>query len=177
MDEEPLRWYCIKTKPRQELTARRWLQTDIGLDVFCPQIRFERARRSGKVRVTEAMFPGYVFARFLYTPLYRRVATANGVATIVSFGGVPAFVPDGVIEELRASVSCGETVEIPSRIEAGDEVDLIAGPFQGVKAIVTRVLPARQRVAVLLEILGMEREIEIDESTVIAPRAHPLAAN
>lgn len=176
MEDEPARWYCIKTKPRQEITARRWLQTDLELDVFCPLIRFERARRSGKVRVTEAMFPGYVFARFIYTPLYRRVATSNGVATIVAFGGLPATVPDPVIDELRASVSSGETIEIPSRIEAGDEVDVIAGPFVGVKAVVTRVLPARQRVAVLMEILGMEREIEVDQAAVIAPRPHPLAA-
>jgi transcriptional antiterminator RfaH len=168
-------WFCIKTKPRQESAAKRSLARDVGLEVFCPMLRFERARRSGKVKVTEAMFPGYIFARFPYRLKYRHVGASIGVSHIVKFGGVASIVPDAIIRELREAVVNEETVEIKSVIEPGQEVKLLQGPFAGIRALVTQVLPAQQRIKVLLEILGMEREVFVDESGVLPDVAHPLA--
>ncbi len=50
-------WYCIRTKPKTERLTSQLLRTEIDLPVFCPFIRFERARRTGRTWVTEAMFP------------------------------------------------------------------------------------------------------------------------
>lgn len=169
------KWYCLKTRPRQERTAKRSLLGEVGVEVFCPLLKFERARRSGRARVTEAMFPGYLFARFEYTKQHRVVATTNGVSTIVGFGGIPAVVPDGVISELKASVTAEETVEIPNTVEIGEEVQVVEGPFQGIRAIVTKVMPARERVTVLLELLGMEREVEVSGNAVLPDARHPMA--
>jgi len=168
-------WYCLKTRPRQERSAKSALGKEPGVELFCPLLRFERARKSGRVRVTEAMFPGYLFARFNFETHSRLVASANGVSTIVSFGGLPATLPDQVISELRASVADGETVEIPTKFSVGEEVQVVAGPFQGIRAIVTNLLPARQRVTVLLELLGMEREVEVSDSMVLPDVIHPMA--
>ncbi|MEI6034106.1 MAG: transcription termination/antitermination NusG family protein [Verrucomicrobiae bacterium] len=168
-------WYCIKARPRQERSAKLALLSDVGLEVFCPMLRFERARKSGRVRVTEAMFPGYLFARFDYAGQFRQVRTTNGVSTIVSFGGIPSVVPDDVIGELRAAVADGETVEIPTTISIGEEVQVVEGPFRGIRAVVTQVLPARARITVLLELLGMEREIEVSEKAVMPDTKHPMA--
>jgi transcriptional antiterminator RfaH len=168
-------WFCIKTKPRQESAAKRSLIRDVGLEVFCPMLRFERARRSGKVKVTEAMFPGYIFAHFGYREKYRHVAASIGVSHIVKFGGVASIVSDSIIHELRAAVVDEETVEIKSSIEPGQEVKLLQGPFAGIRAVVTQVMPAQQRVKVLLELLGMEREVLVDEGGVLPDVAHPLA--
>lgn len=173
MSEE--KWYCLKTRPRQERAAKRSLQSETGVEVFCPLLRFERARRSGRARVTEAMFPGYLFARFDYKAQHRLVRTTNGISTIVGFGGIPAVVPDGVICELKVSVTSEETVEIPNTIEIGEEVQVVEGPFRGIRAIVTNVMPARERVTVLLELLGMEREVEVSGQAVLPDARHPMA--
>ena len=175
MATENVHWYCVKARPRQERAARAALVNEAGLEVFCPMLRFERARKSGRVRVVEAMFPGYLFARFCYDEQYRLVGTSNGVSTIVSFGGIPAVVPEAVISELRASVADGETVEIPTSLSVGEEVQVVEGPFQGLRAIVTGVMPARARVTVLLELLGMEREVEVAETMVLPDVIHPMA--
>ena len=45
----------------------------------------------------------------------------------------------------------------------------------GVKALVTRVLPARDRVAILLSLLGQEREIEVSSKAVLPDMRHPLS--
>ncbi|MFM8982149.1 MAG: transcription termination/antitermination protein NusG, partial [Spartobacteria bacterium] len=127
-------------------------------------------------KVTEAMFPGYVFAKFNYRAQHRHVAGTHGVATIVRFGGIPSVVPDDVVAELRASVVDQETIEIPTTIQVGEEVQVVDGPFSGIRALVTQVLPAQERVKVLLEILGMEREVEVETSRVLPNISHPLAA-
>jgi transcription antitermination factor NusG len=87
-----------------------------------PFVRFERARRSGKLWVTEAMFPGYVFTRFRYLSQSRQVRATRGVVKIVSFGDVPARVPSEIISELRSAVQDRETIVIQPGIEVGEEV-------------------------------------------------------
>ena len=176
MTTEDRNWYCVKARPRQERSAKLALANEAGLEVFCPLIRFERARKSGRVRVREAMFPGYLFARFCYDEQHRIVGTSKGVSSIVSFGGIPAIVPEGIINELRESVADCETVEIPATLSVGEEVQVVEGPFLGIRAIVTSMMPARARVMVLLELLGMEREVEVSEQAVLADAIHPMAS-
>ncbi len=168
-------WYCIKARPRQERSAKLALMSEVGVEVFCPMVRFERVRKTGRVRVTEAMFPGYLFAKFNYAEKFRMVATTNGVSTIVSFGGNVALVPEGVIVELKSSIADKEVIEIPTLLSVGEEVQVVEGPFQGIRAIVTSLLPARERVTVLLELLGMEREVEVSERAVMPDIKHPMA--
>jgi len=174
-DNDEPHWFCIKCKPRQESAAKRSIIRDLGVEVFCPMLRFDRARSSGRVRVTEAMFPGYLFSRFNYRSQHRHVGSCHGVSQIVKFGGVAAVVGDDIIRTLREAVVQEEIVEIHSPIEVGSEVQVLSGPFSGIKALVTQVLPAQARVKVLLELLGMEREVEIEASGVLPHVSHPLA--
>jgi len=172
-DNQP-RWYCLKTQTRREMVAKNGIANDVGVEVFCPRLRFERATKSGKRIVTEAMFPGYLFARFGYLDHYRHVASVNGVRHFVSFGGRPAWVSDQVIAELREVVNEKEIAEIPISYEEGKEIEVIGGAFSGIRAVITKVLPGRHRVAILLEILGMEREVEVEVKDIItAPGDEP----
>ena len=172
---EELLWYCIRAKPKQEGIATRLLRQELGLEVFCPKIRFKRARSTGVAWVQEAMFPGYLFARFVYPKLYRRIASISGVAKTLSFGGRPCVLDESIIADLRLHVADGEIVEITSEIKEGEEVKVIEGPFLGVRALVTRVLPAHDRVAILLSLLGQEREVEVAAGSLLPDVRHPLA--
>lgn len=168
-------WYCVRTKPKNERLTSQLLRMEVGLPVFCPFIRFERARRTGRTWVTEAMFPGYIFARMDYPTQGRHVRSIRGVLTIVGFGDAPTVVPEEIVEDLRREVQDEETIVILPHIEIGGEVNVIAGPFQGLRAVVSRVLPARERVAVLLEVLGMEREVEVSATAVLPDLPHPMS--
>jgi len=171
-----LLWYCVKTRPKQEGIATLLLRSELGLEVFCPKIRFKRARSTGIAWVNEAMFPGYIFARFVYPELYRRIAATSGVTKTLSFGNKPAVLEESIITDLRRHVADGETVEITCEIKEGEEIRVIEGPFLGVRALVTRILPARERVAILLNMLGQEREIEVSTTAVLPDMRHPLTA-
>ncbi len=151
------------------------LRSEVGIEVFCPFVRFKRARRGGAMWVTEALFPGYLFAKFDIVEQMRHVNATRGVAKILSFGGTPAIVPAEVISAVRESMPPSEEIiMIPDTLQTGDEVKIISGPYSGIQTIVTRVIPARQRVGILLEILGSEREVEVDAEAVLTGISRPM---
>lgn len=172
--DEPL-WFCVKTQPKHEKLAAQLLRSRVGLEVFSPVLRFQRATVTGRKWFEEALFPGYIFGRFPFRTHYRLVASSMGVTKIVGFGGQPAVVDAGVIEDLRMFVQDNETIEILPQIVPGDEVTVLDGPFRGLRAVVTRIMPAKERVAVLLDLLGTQREVEVTAARVVPGKVHPLS--
>jgi transcription antitermination factor NusG len=168
-------WFCLKTQTKHEKLAAHFLRTQAGLEVFSPVLRFQRATVSGKKWFEEALFPGYIFGKFPYRTHYRLVASSMGVTKIVGFGGQPAVVDEGVIGELREYVRDNEVIEIIPQVVPGEEVTVLDGPFKGLRAVVTRVMPAKGRVAVLLDLLGTQREVEVTINRVVPGKVHPLS--
>jgi transcriptional antiterminator RfaH len=169
------RWFCLRTQPKHEKIAAGLLRSRAGLEVFSPVVRFQRATLRGKKWFEEALFPCYIFARFAYQTQHRLVGSSMGVTKIVGFGGLPAVVDEDVIGELRHYVQDNETIEIVPEIIPGDEVTVLDGPFRGLRAVVTRIMPAKERVAVLLDLLGTQREVEVTAARVIPGKVHPLS--
>ncbi|MGI8960824.1 MAG: transcription termination/antitermination protein NusG [Bryobacteraceae bacterium] len=160
-------WFCIHTAPRQENKVALVLQRELGLEVFSPRIRFRRMRSGAPQWTTEALFPGYVFATFDYLGRRRQINALAGVTNIVHFGEQAAPIDDSIMAELRLLVADNETVEVSADPQPGSEVVIVGGALRGLRVLVTRVLPARQRIAVLLELLGSQREIEIERDRVL----------
>lgn len=158
-------WYCVKTQTKREHIAAGQLKQLEGVEVFCPRIRFQRRTRRGRVWFEEALFPGYLFARFDPALMLRAVAGTCGVRGLVRFSGECARVPDAVIEMLRAEAE--ETVVIPpDALHAGDEAVLAKGALRGLRAVVTQVLPGGERVKILMELMGTAVEAEVPMDTL-----------
>ena len=66
--------------------------------------------------------------------------------------------------------------DISFNAKIGDKVKAISGLFKGDEGTVTQLIPARERVKVLFEILGRPSEVEIDEGLLDFPSAHPLSS-
>ncbi len=161
-----MNWYCLHTEPRQENKIALVLQRELELEVFSPRIRFRRMRAGRPLWATEALFPGYLFARFDYFERRRQINALPGVTRVVQFSDQPTPIDDSIMAELRALVQDNETVEVTADPQPGSEVIVTGGPMQGLRVLVTRVIPARQRVAILLELLGTAREVEIERDRV-----------
>lgn len=168
------RWYCLRTHNRQERRAAEALRRLGDVETYGPRIRFRKTTRRGTVWFVEAVFPNYLFARFDAATHWNAVRYASGVAGIVAFGGRAAVVPDETIERLRAELGEQETRVCAEPFQAGDSVELVAGPFRGLEAVVLRVLPARERVKILLNFLGRETEAEVAYNQLAKPTGHPL---
>ena len=149
-----------------------------GVDVFCPKLRIRRHTRRGIIPFVEALFPGYLFARFHLGQSMALIRATPGVRTIVSFGSWIPQISDSIIHELRSYFDQSEVYEVIEEITPGDEVSIAAGPFTGLSATVLKVQSASQRVQVLLEVLGRSTPVEIATAdlTISKPFTHFLAA-
>jgi transcriptional antiterminator RfaH len=160
-------WYCLHTAPKQENKVAQLMKRDLGLEVFAPRIRFRRMRAGQPLWATEALFPGYLFARFEYFERRRQINALPGVTSIVHFGDRVVPIDDAVLADLRSLVKDNETVEVTADPQPGSEVMITGGSLRGLRVLVTRVIPARQRIAILLELLGSTREVEIERDRVL----------
>lgn len=145
------------------------------LEVFCPQIRFQRKTVRGKVWFQEAMFPGYFFARFDLWENKRIVCHSPGVMNIPVFNDRIFPVPETVIEAIRDGLGDDEVVDACRPLSVGEETTVLAGPMCGLKVKVIRLMPAQERVAVLMEMLGTLVEAVFPEDALEHQMEHPLA--
>ena len=160
-------WYCARTKPKHEHIAAANLRKNLNLEVFHPRLRIERATRRGLVRVSEPLFPCYIFFRCIIEEKLGEIQRTNGVNTVVHFARRIPKIADAVIEELKECFEGEETMTVEDRLSPGDEVVVVEGAFRGMSAFVLRVMPARKRVQVLLDVLGRPTPAEVDENSVV----------
>jgi transcriptional antiterminator RfaH len=147
-------WFCLKTQRKREHIAAACLRRLAEVEVFCPRVRFRKPTTRGPVWFVESMFPGYLFARFDFATCHRLVSQRPGVIGFVQFGERLALLPDRIINEIRTRTGPEELVEVAPSLEAGRSVRIVQGPFQGLEALVTRVISARERVEILFEWMG-----------------------
>ena len=160
-------WYTARTKPKHEHIATANLRRHLALPVFFPRIRMEKVTRRGLVRVTEPLFPCYVF---VYCAIEERVGEIQhlpGVSKLVQFGGRYPRVSETIIEELQACFENDDLIAIESQLSPGDEVTVAAGAFVGMSALVLKNLPAKKRVQILLDILGRPTTVEVGSEAVM----------
>lgn len=160
-------WFCLRTQPKHENCAAVGLRRQMQVACFSPRLRYRKATRRGAVWFVEAMFPGYLFAEFVYSEQHRRVESLPGIQGIVHFGDFIATINADTVAALQQRAGDEETVTIDPEIQAGQSVRITEGPFQGLEVLVTRLLPAKERVQVLLEFLGRPVETEISAPKIL----------
>jgi transcriptional antiterminator RfaH len=164
-------WFCLRTQPKHEHIAAAALRHRLGIRCFAPRVRFPKATRRGRVWFVEAMFPGYLFAQFVFPLFHRRVEHSHAIRGIVHFGDYVATLDPQTMAALQEKTGEEEIVTLDPEIKVGQSVRIAEGPFQGLEVVVTRLLPARERVKVLLDFLG--RPVETEIST---PKILPVSA-
>jgi transcriptional antiterminator RfaH len=162
--QEPV-WFCARTQPKHEHIAAASLEKNLGLEVFHPRLKLERATRRGVARVIEPLFPCYVFVRSAYERM-DEIRYVTGISSLVQFGSKVATVADPVIDELKMCFEDGEPMSVNDRLYPGAEVTVAEGAFLGFSGIVVQVLPARQRVQILLDFLGRTTLAEVDRTSL-----------
>jgi transcriptional antiterminator RfaH len=173
------KWYCVRTQTKRERVAAENLRELAEVEVFCPVLRYRKATRRGKIWWEEALFPGYVLAKFHMQQSERAVSFCQGVRGFVKFGSVIPDVPEWFIREMRdawETHAVEEILTVMPVLEKGDEVELAIGPLKGLKGQIVDVLPGVERVKVLLEFLGQAQAVDVDLFSILLPRK-PMPAD
>lgn len=167
METESPAWYCARTKPKHEHIAAANVRKNLNLEVFNPRLRVKRATQRGVVRLTEPLFPCYIFIRCVIEEKMNEIQHANGVSSLVRFGQKIPRVDDMIITELQSYFATEETMTIEDRLSPADEVVVTDGAFTGMHAKVLRVMPATRRVQILLDVLGGPTPVEVDRVSIV----------
>ncbi|HMD54865.1 MAG TPA: transcriptional activator RfaH [Phycisphaerae bacterium] len=170
MQAGDLAWYCARTKPKHEHFAAAHLRQNLNLEVFHPRLRLERATQRGVVRVVEPLFPCYLFVRCVLEDRINDIQRSNGIHSFVHFGNHIPSVADSIVEELQECFAEDDTMAVSDRIAPGDEVTVGEGAFTGMRAYVLRLMPAKKRIQVLLDILGGPTVVEVNRCSVVSVR-------
>lgn len=145
-----LGWYVMHSKPQKE----KWLYDQLDslqIEAYYPSVRTKSGAHKSK-----PYFPGYLFVnvdlQLTGTSLLQWIPGSLG---LVSFGGEPAWVPDGLLQRIRHRLDEINNLEdrLFDILKPGDEVVIHSGPFAGYDAIFCARLRDSERVQVFLRIL------------------------
>ena len=161
MDES--HWYLIQTKPRQEIRAQNNLKQQ-GYKVYCPMLSVEKILSGKVVMKSEVMFARYIFiqAGSRSDIVWVSIRSTPGVSHFVSFGGVPAKVESGLIEQLLAQE---QQVAPEELFKKGECVLLTSGPFAGLEAFY-KAGGGEGRAIVLLDFLGKATQLQVQAASL-----------
>lgn len=152
-------WYALYTRPRFEKRVDAELKKK-DLESYLPLRSVIKYWSDRKKRIEEPLFPSYVFVHADKRERYLSLQS-RGVVRMVSFSGQPACIPADQIEAVARILEYGYDPEPYQYLNFGDEVDITAGPLQGLRGfyiedrgqskLVISVSAIRQSIAVEVE--------------------------
>ncbi|WP_185960707.1 transcription/translation regulatory transformer protein RfaH [Aliidiomarina halalkaliphila] len=159
-------WYVLHCKARQEERAKANLEQQ-GFRTLCPMFTHQKRIAGKRKLVREALFPNYIFIQSEPEQLnINALRSTRGVRTIVRFGNHIATVPESIIEHFEQSAEQADNNAVSSLFAAGSRVEIIAGAFAGLQAVY-HMPKGDERCIVLLDMLGKQQQLEIEEDKLI----------
>lgn len=156
-------WYVLQCKSRQEDRARQHIENQ-GYLTCLPQRKVSKLVRGKRQVSSEALFPGYLFIEVnSETANFNAIRSTRGVRGMVRFGGIPARIPDSVIQCLQSDSSALSTVE--DELLPGMAVQIMSGPFKGLDAVYS-ISKGEERCLVLLSMMGKQQQLEVQQSAL-----------
>jgi transcription antitermination factor NusG len=167
--KKPKLWYVIQCNINCEKKAEFGL-SEKGFVTYLPVLTktVTHGRKKVERAVTRPLFARYLFvaSHEREMPFYHLRST-NGVESIVRNDGIPLTVPADVVEDIMRREQTGEfdTTRQPKTLEevgltAGQEMQIIRGPFEGVSATVRKLMPGRNA-EILIRLFGGEQAVRM----------------
>jgi transcriptional antiterminator RfaH len=162
------RWYVVQTQPHAETKAMGHLIRQ-GFDAYLPRY-LKRRRHARRVEMVAApLFPRYLFVTVdMETQRWRSIHSTTGVARLVCNGDDPAPVPLEVVAALQRREDGGFVkLERRQQFTPGERVRVVDGVFADNLGLFEGMAD-KERVAILLDLLGRKVRILLDEGAITA---------
>jgi transcriptional antiterminator RfaH len=163
------RWYVVQTQPHAETKAMGHLIRQ-GFAAYLPRY-LKRRRHARRVETVAApLFPRYLFVTVdMETQRWRSIHSTTGVARLVCNGDDPAPVPPDVVAALQRREDAAGFVKLERRVQfaPGERVRVVDGVFADNLGLFEGMAD-RERVAILLDLLGRKVRILLDEGAITA---------
>lgn len=156
-------WYAIYVRSRYEKKVAEQLK-ERQIEYFLPLVSRLRLWKDRKKMVQMPLFPGYVFVHIKLADKLT-VLTVDGAVYLVKFEDQPAPIPDSQIENIRRLLAHPKLIEPYPYIDKGEWVEIIYGPFAGVRGKLIQN-HGRRRLLVGVELIRQAISVEVDISWV-----------
>ena len=133
-----------------------------SIDYYLPRIVTKKHNFNPK---EEVMFPGYIFVN-TDIDKYSSVRYTKGIKNIIRFGENIAQISDEEIKSINLVEKSSRLEPLVQEIQIGQEVNIVSGTFKGNIAKICS-LPSKERVGILLRVLGSLKRIDISEKDLI----------
>jgi transcriptional antiterminator RfaH len=156
-------WAVARLAPHQERLALNHLAR-AGFMTYLPRLREWRRSHGRRIETRPPLFPGYCF--FVVEAQWHAARWSVGIIGLIMDGIRPARVADAVIAEIRGR-EVGELIELapPSPLRPGARVRILRGVFRDHLAVYADMKP-RQRVEILLQLLGGEQRVTLAKKDI-----------
>lgn len=159
-------WYLLYCKPRQEQRAQQHLANQ-GFSSFVPLLTVNKLKAGKQLKVTEPMFPRYLFLQIGADQLnLSTIRSTRGISDFVRFGQQLAQVPAELIASLSLQQLAQQQQENQNQpFKAGDPLTVLNGPFSGIGAVY-QLADGDKRSFVLLNLLGQWVKASMDNQQI-----------
>ncbi|HDJ23820.1 MAG TPA: hypothetical protein ENF17_08025 [Candidatus Aminicenantes bacterium] len=149
-------WFVINTKPKKEFQVEKILQ-EANFVVYNPKYSQEG--------LIKPFFPGYQFVCFDFPAQYRLIRYTRGVKKVVGNSDGPIAIAEEVIHEIKAREIDGliELNKYGEEPGVEDEIEVMEGPFKGLRGIFRKELTDNERVIILLNYISYQGKLIIEK--------------
>ena len=162
-------WYAVQTHVHAEAKAA-WHLVRQGYSIYLPRY-LKRRRHARRIDTVAApLFPRYLFITIdRVAQRWRSIQSTIGVAHLVCNGEEPAMVPTAVITDLQGREDERGLIQLETRprFVPGDKIQVVDGPFDACLGLFEGMAD-RERVAILLDLLGRKVRVVLDGASVAA---------
>jgi transcriptional antiterminator RfaH len=158
-------WYVIQTKCNREEEVQSFLSTK-GIETFDPLMEAFRIRNGKESKKLMPLFPTYLFGKFDIEQDYPLIRWARGVKKILSFGGHPTPVSEAVVELIRQRTDGNGIVKKNFSFVPNETIKIKSGPLKDLLGIFERWVSDRERVRILLNVIGYQPTVEMHFSMI-----------
>jgi transcriptional antiterminator RfaH len=163
------RWYVVQTQPNAERKAVYHLERQ-GFATYLPRY-LKRRRHARRVDTVAApLFPRYLFVAIdMDTQRWRSIYSTVGVSRLVCAGETPTPAPEQVVATLKQREDVAGLIKLERRpqFRAGEKVRVLDGVFTDCLGLYDDMAD-RDRVAILLDLLGRKVRVVVDAESVVA---------
>lgn len=159
-------WLVLRTRSHQENTVELSLRQK-RINAYLPKHQVQRRRVGGpRTFVNMPVFPGYIFVQ-PREDQFENMRYIRGSCGLILAGDKPAAMPEKDLEAVRIMVGSGTPLAVDQRLTPGQRVEVLAGPFMGVRGELVRI-KNEDRLVINAPLLSSSISVEVDADKVAA---------
>ena len=166
-------WYVVSTysgheakvKEKLEMRAESMGFQDYIFRVIVPETTEVEIKDGVKKEKTKKMFPGYILVEMIMSDeawyIVRNTPGVTGFIGSSGKGAKPTPLLPQEIDRILANMGMSR-LDADVKLEKGDKVNIIDGPFKGMEGTIDTVDLENNRLNVLIDLFGQETPVEVE---------------